>query len=261
MTKNRILVWLFVLPLLISCNTPKQNPEEEKKAQEKEGVIDKTSLEYSSNDLIIIKISEHVYQHISYLETQSFGRVGCNGMLVVNNQEVVIFDTPTNNENSQELIDFLTKNKLTIKAIVATHFHSDCLGGLEVFHAANISSYALNQTIALAKSNKSAIPQNGFDTEIELSVGNKKVYAAYYGEGHTVDNSIGYYPEEHVLFGGCLVKAMGAGKGNLKDANTNDWSKTMQKVKAAYPENILVIPGHGKAGGTELLDFTIQLFE
>ena len=261
MTKNRILIWFLVIPAFICCNKPKINSEANKKASEKENVIDNTSLEYSSNDLIITKISEHVYQHISYLDTQSFGRVGCNGMLVVNNQEVIIFDTPTNNENSQELIDFLTKNKLTIKAIVATHFHSDCLGGLEVFHASNIPSYALDQTIELAKKNKSVLPQNDFETELELSVGNKKVFATYFGEGHTVDNIIGYYPEDHVLFGGCLVKAMGAGKGNLEDANTNDWSKTVQNVKVKHPENTIVIPGHGKSGGTELLDFTIQLFE
>jgi metallo-beta-lactamase class B len=261
MTKYRILSWFLVIPLFICCNNSKQNPETEKKVLEKEIIIDNSSLEYSSNDLIITKISAHVYQHISYLDTQSFGRVGCNGMLVVNNQEVVVFDTPTNNKNSQELINYLTKNKLAIKAIVATHFHSDCLGGLEVFHAANIPSYALDKTIELANKNKSVVPQNGFENELELTVGKEKVLAANFGEGHTVDNVIGYYPEEHVLFGGCLVKAVGAGKGNLEDANTNDWSKTVQRVKTAYPENTIVIPGHGKPGGTELLDFTIQLFE
>ncbi len=58
-----------------------------------------------------------------------------------------------------------------------------------------------------------------------------------------------------------MVKAIEAGKGNLEDANANEWSKTVQKVKAKYPENTIVIPGHGKVGGIELLDFTIRLFE
>ena len=35
-----------------------------------------------SKALIINQISEHVYQHISFLETENFGKVSCNGMIV-----------------------------------------------------------------------------------------------------------------------------------------------------------------------------------
>ena len=37
---------------------------------------------YDSKTLKIIQISEHTYQHISYLESPSFGRVACNGLIV-----------------------------------------------------------------------------------------------------------------------------------------------------------------------------------
>ncbi len=63
------------------------------------------------------------------------------------------------------------------------------------------------------------------------------------------------------MFGGCLIKESGAGKGNLEDANTTDWSLTVTKLKEKYPTTKTVIPGHGKSGGTELLDYTIQLFQ
>jgi metallo-beta-lactamase class B len=68
-------------------------------------------------------------------------------------------------------------------------------------------------------------------------------------------------PSDQVLFGGCLIKAQGAGFGFLGDANTATWSETVSRVKAEYPQVVTVIPGHGKIGGTELLDFTIRLFE
>lgn len=63
------------------------------------------------------------------------------------------------------------------------------------------------------------------------------------------------------MFGGCLVKTMNAGKGNLADANTASWSATVEQVKRAYPDVRFVIPGHGATGGVELLDFTARLFQ
>ncbi len=70
-----------------------------------------------------------------------------------------------------------------------------------------------------------------------------------------------YIPGEKVLFGGCLIKEVGAGKGNLGDANTEEWPDTVRKIKQAYPEVKYVVPGHGKVGGLELLDYTIGRFE
>ena len=63
------------------------------------------------------------------------------------------------------------------------------------------------------------------------------------------------------MFGGCLVKEVGAGKGNLEDANVATWPKTIRMLKAKYPDVKIVVPGHGKAGGAELLDYTVKLFE
>jgi metallo-beta-lactamase class B len=217
---------------------------------------------YESEDLLIRKLSDKVYLHISYLNTQSFGKVSCNGMIVVDENEAIIFDTPTDDKASHELIEWIS-NTLESKTlgIVATHFHEDCLGGLNEFHKNSIPSYANNSTIEFAKSNGSALPQNGFDDSLALAVGNEEVYLEYFGEGHTKDNIIGYFPNEKIMFGGCLMKEIGAGKGNLEDANTEDWANTVRKIKNKYPDAKTIIPGHGELGGQELLDFTIKLFE
>ncbi|MPR35717.1 subclass B1 metallo-beta-lactamase [Salmonirosea aquatica] len=218
--------------------------------------------EYESENLIINKLSDHVYQHISYLNTETFGRVACNGMIVINGNEAIVFDTPATNETSEELIGYLTeKLHAKINGVVATHFHADCVGGLEAFHQKNIPSYAENRTIAFLKDKGTPQPQKGFDNSLTLKVGNKKVYAQFMGEGHTRDNVIGYFPEDEAMFGGCLIKEVGAGKGNLEDANVAAWPATVRNVKARYPQAKIVIPGHGKVGGTELLDFTVKLFE
>ena len=215
-----------------------------------------------SETLVIQKISDHVYQHTSFLDTESFGKVPCNGMIVFDSNEAIIFDTPADKNTSLELIDWVENNlNCKIKAIIPTHFHADCLGSLDEFHKHEVPSYANNVTIELARSNNSAIPENGFHNLLELKVGNKKVVAEFIGEGHTKDNIIGYFPYERIMFGGCLIKEVNAGKGNLEDANSNDWSSTVRKLKEKYPDTKIVIPGHGKYGGTELLDYTIKLFE
>lgn len=216
----------------------------------------------TSDSLNIRKISGHVYQHISYLRTTSFGRVECNGLVFTDGREAVVFDTPTDSATSAVLINWL-ENELhcKVKAIVATHFHDDCLGGLAAFHARHIPSYSNQLTITLARAHNVQAPQHGFTGRMTLKVGTKEVIAAFYGEGHTKDNIIGYFPDEKVMFGGCLIKETGADKGYVGDANEKAWPATVAKVKAQYPDVRLIVPGHGENGGIELLDYTIRLFK
>jgi len=185
-------------------------------------------------------------------------------MVVINENEGIIFDTPTDNKGSLELINFVTNVlKSEIIAIIPTHFHEDCLGGIQTFEEHDIPTYVSSQTIELLnnKGPNFSKPIKPFENSLTLNIGNKKVYAEYFGEGHTKDNIIGYFPEDNALFGGCLIKRVRASKGYLGDANTNEWSETVRKIKLKYPEIKIVIPGHGKWGGSELLDYTIELFE
>jgi len=74
-------------------------------------------------------------------------------------------------------------------------------------------------------------------------------------------NTVGYFPFEDIMFGVCLIKEFGSGKGNLEEANVEDWSEKVRKVREKYPDVKKNIPGHGKISGIELLDYTIHLFE
>lgn len=217
---------------------------------------------FRTNDLIISQISENAFIHVSYLKTNDFGNVPCNGLIVRDGDEVIIFDSPTNDESADELIKWV-KDSLNCKinAIIPTHFHLDCLGGLKVFHENNISSYAYSRTIEFAKKNKYEVPKNCFERSIALKVGYETVSVTFFGEGHTKDNVIGYFPHENIMFGGCLIKEFNANKGNLEDANVTEWSKTVEKVKKEYPNVKIIVPGHGEYGGNELFDYTIQLFK
>lgn len=217
---------------------------------------------FRTRDLIIIQISDNAFVHTSFLQTNDFGNVPCNGMIVRDKNEVIVFDTPTNNKSAEALIKYVQKIlHCKINAIVPTHFHEDCLGGLASFHTLNIPSYGNSSTVDLANENKVLAPKYRFTDSLRLSIGNTYSVVTYFGEGHTKDNVIGYFPVENVLFGGCLIKELEATKGYLGDANVNEWSTTVEKIKMQYPHVKIVIPGHGKIGGKELLDYTIQLFK
>ena len=244
----KTLITVLISLTILNCST--QKPESFKPKEI-----------YKSNDLTVTQITENCFVHISFLQTNDFGNVPCNGLIVTNNNEAIIFDTPTNENNSEELINWIKGTlKCKINAIIPGHFHEDCLGGLKAFDKNNIPSYANFKTIELAKENNSNVPRNSFKDSLTLKVGDKIVTAKFFGEGHTKDNVVGYFPSENVMFGGCLIKEIGAGKGYLGDANVNDWSGTVENVKKAYPDVRIVIPGHGEYGNKELLDYTINLF-
>lgn len=217
---------------------------------------------YTSKKLRITRISDHIYVHTSFKQTQDFGNVPCNGMVICNSGEAVVFDTPVDDQGAEELIQWI-KDSLhsNIKGVIPTHFHDDCLGGLNAFHAQGITSYAHQLTIELAREHKAVVPQRAFRDSLVLAVGTESVSVVFPGEGHTRDNVVGYYPAEDVLFGGCLVKELNASKGYLGDANVTSWPATVQYVKAYFPKVKVVIPGHGAFGNRQLLDYTIELFK
>lgn len=216
---------------------------------------------YRSSDLVITQISKNTYVHVSFLQTNDFGYVPCNGVVLVNNKEALVFDTPTTDSVSSKLIHWIRDSlQASVKAVVPTHFHNDCLGGLNAFQESKIPSYANQKTIELAALNNFVVPSKGFKTSFTLKLDKEPVIIQFFGEGHTVDNVVGYFPKEELLFGGCLIKEINATKGYLGDANVSQWSATVEKIKRKYPNLKIVVPGHGAYGDKKLLDYTINLF-
>ena len=171
---NNILIAFLIHTclLLISCGQTANKNILKTESAATPGTKD--SVVHNSQDLIIQQLSENVYVHQSFLQTKSFGKVSCNGMLVVNDHQAVIFDTPTDNQTSNELIRFVKENLHSeINAIVATHFHDDCTGGLNAFHDGNIPSYANHKIIEILREKEEGapVPENGFDEVLTLNVG------------------------------------------------------------------------------------------
>src|SRR5690606_17666948 len=88
--KYQSLDWLgFVNKNLVLRENPSKGIESNNAIEVKIAQAEDYNTVYQSENLIIEKLSENVYQHISFLQTNDFGKVDCNGMIVVNQNEAI----------------------------------------------------------------------------------------------------------------------------------------------------------------------------
>jgi metallo-beta-lactamase class B len=214
-----------------------------------------------SEDIEVIRLTEHTYVHVSYADIPPWGKVASNGLIYQSNGEALLLDTPTSGSLTKALMQWITDSlKVRVVGFVPNHWHSDCMGGLGYLHSIGIPSYAQEKTISSAVKKNLPTPQHSFVDSLTLHVGTEVVVCRYFGAAHSVDNIVSWIPSEGVLFGGCMVKDLKSKTlGNTADADLSAWPSTIAQVLAAYPTVRIVVPGHGAPGGPELLLHTQAL--
>ena len=79
--------------------------------------------------------------------------IPANGMYLLTNNGVVMFDTPWDTTQFQPLLDSIkVKHNKNVILCIATHFHEDRTGGLEYYSQQGIKTYTTKQTDELSKS-------------------------------------------------------------------------------------------------------------
>lgn len=214
-----------------------------------------------NGDLEIIQLTPNVYQHISYAEFQGIGRFASNGMILTDGDKAFLFDTPPTELLTKQLVEWITQTlKLKIVGFVPNHWHIDCMGGLGYLQSIGVESYANQMTIDIAKAKNLPVPAHGFKDSLILNPGEHEIFCFYPGAGHSMDNIVAWIPSEKVLFAGCMVKEINAkGLGNTVDGDLTTYPQTIEKVLQKFPDAKIVIPGHGPAGGIELIRHTKEL--
>jgi glyoxylase-like metal-dependent hydrolase (beta-lactamase superfamily II) len=185
-----------------------------------------------------------------------------NGIVYINGNEALIVSTPDSDVETQNLIDWVTnEKKAKIIGYVIDRWHPDAMEGLDIVHKNGIKTYSYELTRQIAKEKGLPIPQIGFDPKTEIQISNEKVICHYLGEAHTKDGIVIWIPSEQILFGGNEIRNFNGWVGNIGDASLDKWSETATRVKKEYGSAKIVIPGHGKYGGAELIDYTIGLYK
>lgn len=214
-----------------------------------------------ADDIELIKVSDNAYIHVSYANTQKWGRVGANGLVFINNNQAFLFDSPWTNDQTEKLLSWLKDTMdLEIIGFIPNHWHSDCMGGLECIQKHTITSYANQMTIDIAKSNDLPIPEIGFIDSLEIKLGQKLIQCYYFGAAHSMDNVVVWIPSEQILFTACMVKSMSSRNlGNTADGDLIAYPNTLAKLIEKFPSAKIIIPGHGNYGGLELISHTLEL--
>ncbi|TGL45113.1 subclass B1 metallo-beta-lactamase [Leptospira perdikensis] len=219
-----------------------------------------TSESNLSTSLEWIKIKETVWIH------RSFGEFGgqlysANGLVILTNKGAVVVDTPWTEAQTEVLFsEIQVRFQKEILFLIVTHAHDDRMAGVPLFQNKNIPVYSTSLTAKLAKERGFGKTNPILDIQTRLPAGNQSLEVFFPGHGHSADNIVVWLPETHILFGGCLVKALDAKDlGNTKEADLNEWPNAVKRVLSRYPDAEVVVPGHGDWGKLDLLRHTIRL--
>ncbi len=212
-------------------------------------------------DLEVERLAEGVWLHVSYEELEGFGRVPANGLVVVSDGEAALLDTPWTDDQTHALADWVEERlEARLTVVVPTHSHGDCMGGLAGAHDRSARSYASARTVEIARERGLPVPQEAFERERDISLGSRVLEARFVGPGHTVDTIVVWLPDVKILFGGDLVRSVASRSlGFTAEADLEEWPASVEALQRAYGEAALIVPGHGRPGGDELLTHTLDL--
>lgn len=193
--------------------------------------------------LIISPLTGDFYIYTTYNTYEGF-QVPANGMYLITEEGVVLFDTPWDTTQFQPLLDSIwEKHKQKVSMAFATHWHSDKTAGLEYYRQQGIKTYTTLLTDHLSKKNGKKRAEFLMTKDTVFRVGQYSFETYYPGQGHTEDNIVIWFNKEKILFGGCLIKGADAENlGFLGDGNVMEYASTLKKVqkKCRKPRYIVI---------------------
>lgn len=207
-------------------------------------------------ELKITQLDEGVYLHTSFHKDDVFSVVASNGLVVIDNKNAYIVDTPVSNQDTMKLASWIKEHGFTIKGSISTHFHDDSTGGIGWLNSQSIPTYASKLTNEFLNEHGKTQAKNSFD-EVSFWLVKDTIEAYYPGAGHTQDNIVVWMPKQKILFGGCFIKPVSL--GYLGDAVIKAWPESAENLIIRYGDAKLVVPGHGFVGGPSLLRRTKEL--
>ncbi len=185
-----------------------------------------------------------------------------NGLILETPDGIWLLDTAWGFYPTRDLLHWIdVVLKKPVRKAIATHAHDDRTGGIVALAERGIPLQVTAQTGAIGAEEQIAPLQVVTDLAPGEVYQDGPVQWFYPGPGHTADNIVLWLPQYQLLHGGCFVKAPRyPGLGNIADADVAAWPASLQRLKAQYPQALIVVPGHGEVGDQKLLDYSLALF-
>jgi metallo-beta-lactamase class B len=91
----------------------------------------------------------------------------------------------------------------------------------------------------------------------DFSLQNGAIRGFWLGASHKPDDIFVWFPQEHVLYGGCILKPQ---LGNMAGADLAEYPRTLQRLKAMQlPIETIVVGHYAAIQGPELIDRFLTL--
>jgi len=210
--------------------------------------------------LKISHLTGDFYIYTTY-NTYEGSRIPANGMYLLTNHGVVLFDTPWDTTQFQPLLDSIKlKHNKYVTICIATHWHSDRTDGLDYYKQKGIKTYTTYLTDKLSKKNNKKRAEYLMENDTIFTIGQYSFETYYPGKGHTEDNIVVWFNKEEILYGGCLIKGADAENlGYLGDGNVLEYETTLKNVQKKYPYPKFIIVSHHGWNNINSLKHSIKL--
>ena len=210
--------------------------------------------------LKISHLTGDFYIYTTY-NTYEGSQLPANGMYLLTNNGVLLFDTPWDTTQFQPLLDSIKlKHNKSVTLCIASHWHGDRTEGLEYYKQKGIKTYTTLLTDELSKKNHKKRAEFLLAKDTVFNTDQYSFETYYPGEGHTADNIIIWFRKEKILYGGCLIKGADAENlGYLGDANVAAYESTLKKVQKKCPDPKFIIISHSDWNNINSLKHSIKL--
>jgi len=210
--------------------------------------------------LKISHLTGDFYIYTTY-NTYQESQVPANGMYLITNDGVVMFDTPWDTTQFQPLLDSIKlKHNKSVVLCFATHWHSDKTAGLEYYRQQGIKTYTTALTDELSKKNNKKRAEFIMANDTVFHAGQYAFETYYPGQGHTEDNIVIWFKQEKILYGGCLIKgADDENLGYLGDGNITAYASTLKNVQKKCRKPAFIIIAHSDWKNKNSLNHSIKM--
>ena len=197
-----------------------------------------------------------------------------NSIVYIGEEYVTVVGATNSPESAKLLANEIRKvTPKPIREVVNTNYHYDRAGGNAYFRSIGARIISTKLTYEIMKlhwddivryarrsmpdypSLPLVLPDTTFDGDFALQGG--RVKGIYLGPSHTPDGIFVFFPDEKILYGGCILKE---NLGNLDFADLAEYPKTLRKLKELHLGFTTIVAGHwSPVHDPELIDQYLEL--
>ncbi len=207
-------------------------------------------------------------------------RNSVNSAIIIGDKGIAVIDTQVNQTMGQRLLKAIrTITDKPILYAINTHYHWDHTNGNTVFHKAGATVVAreLTKDFMVNRSPRQEaflrsrgftlgdapfLPQETFEHEIELDLGNQPLHLVHLGKAETDDATAIRIPAEACIVSGDTVMTgsfpiFGQPVMNEGLMANHNWIDTIRELRTYTPKHVL--PGHGPLAHDTEIDLLLQI--